>query len=94
MRGFSSYPWEYKANPVGDGIMIKWNSLPGGKLKSNGGSLVHEVGHWLGYVVALYQIFSRIYISNPRLTADFTTLGKMAASAWATKSTTRPQKTP
>jgi hypothetical protein len=30
------------------GIFIKWNSLPGGTLKSNGGSLVHEVGHWLG----------------------------------------------
>ncbi|KAJ7288646.1 metalloprotease [Mycena rebaudengoi] len=48
LRGFSSFPWDYKTNPVADGIMIKWNSLPGGKLKSNGGSLVHEVGHWLG----------------------------------------------
>ncbi|KAH7099454.1 metalloprotease, partial [Auriculariales sp. MPI-PUGE-AT-0066] len=48
LRGFSSFPDEYKATPVQDGLFIKWNSLPGGSLKSNGGSLVHEVGHWLG----------------------------------------------
>ncbi|KAJ7157592.1 metalloprotease [Mycena crocata] len=48
LRGFSSFPWEYKDAPIDDGIMIKWNSLPGGSLKSDGGSLVHEVGHWLG----------------------------------------------
>ncbi|KAJ6551434.1 hypothetical protein B0H19DRAFT_1157626 [Mycena capillaripes] len=48
LRGFSSFPWDYKNATVADGIMIKWNSLPGGSLKSNGGSLVHEVGHWLG----------------------------------------------
>ncbi|KAF7353933.1 hypothetical protein MVEN_01079600 [Mycena venus] len=48
LRGFSSFPWDFKNNTVDDGIFIKWNSLPGGSLKSNGGSLVHEVGHWLG----------------------------------------------
>ncbi|KAJ7187922.1 hypothetical protein C8R46DRAFT_1053072 [Mycena filopes] len=48
LRGFSSFPWDSKNDTVEDGIVIKWNSLPGGTLKSNGGSLVHEVGHWLG----------------------------------------------
>ncbi|KAJ7836201.1 hypothetical protein B0H13DRAFT_2678210 [Mycena leptocephala] len=67
LRGFSSFPWDYKNATVDDGssisvhyfishtsdtvacrIFIKWNSLPGGSLNSNGGSLVHEVGHWLG----------------------------------------------
>ncbi|KAJ7144231.1 hypothetical protein C8R44DRAFT_846147 [Mycena epipterygia] len=53
LRGFSSFPWDYKNATVDGGIMIKWNSLPDGSLKSNGGSLVHEVGHWLG----LYHTF-------------------------------------
>ncbi|KAK7035970.1 hypothetical protein R3P38DRAFT_2517209 [Favolaschia claudopus] len=48
LRGFSSFPWDFKNDTVNDGIFLKWNSLPGGSLKSNGGSLVHEVGHWLG----------------------------------------------
>ncbi|KAJ7334928.1 hypothetical protein DFH08DRAFT_1019632 [Mycena albidolilacea] len=48
LRGFSSFPWDSKNDTIDDGIFIKWNSLPGGTLKSNGGSLVHEVGHWLG----------------------------------------------
>ncbi|KAJ7129879.1 hypothetical protein C8R43DRAFT_1208649 [Mycena crocata] len=32
LRGFSSFPFEYKNATVDDGIMIKWNSLPGGRL--------------------------------------------------------------
>jgi Pregnancy-associated plasma protein-A len=48
--GYSTYPLWYKDEPVLDGVVIDWRSLPGGSLRSfnRGFTGVHEIGHWLG----------------------------------------------
>ena len=53
--GWSTYPWDYSANPLEDGIVINIDALPGSPISSfsEGKTLVHESGHWLG----LYHTF-------------------------------------
>ncbi|KAG6901520.1 hypothetical protein C0995_010943, partial [Termitomyces sp. Mi166 len=62
--GWSSYPWDYQNSPMNDGIVIDYDTLPGGAyLGMNTGKesgqlyitflqsfdyMVHEVGHWVG----------------------------------------------
>ncbi|KAG6886753.1 hypothetical protein C0995_005233 [Termitomyces sp. Mi166 len=41
--GWSSFPWDYQKNPMNDGIVVDYNTLPGGAYY-----MVHEVGHWVG----------------------------------------------
>ncbi|KAG6860780.1 hypothetical protein C0995_007684 [Termitomyces sp. Mi166 len=41
--GWSSFPWNYQNNPMYDGIILRYDNLPGG-----GDLMVHEVGHWVG----------------------------------------------
>lgn len=50
LYGYSSFPFDYQRNPVDDGVVIIWSSLPGGPLQNNnqGKILSHEFGHWLG----------------------------------------------
>ncbi|MEU0564387.1 zinc metalloprotease [Nonomuraea sp. NPDC005983] len=48
--GFSTYPYLYDSDPVLDGVVIDWRTLPGGSLVDydRGFTGVHEIGHWLG----------------------------------------------
>lgn len=48
--GYSTYPYQYAAAPVLDGVVIDWRTLPGGTLPNfdRGMTGVHEIGHWLG----------------------------------------------
>lgn len=53
--GDTTFPWDYRANPVMDGCSILYTTMPGGSYPryNKGITLVHEVGHWLG----LYNTF-------------------------------------
>ncbi len=48
--GYATYPFWYKGEPVLDGVVVDWRSLPGGPLRdfNRGFTAVHEIGHWLG----------------------------------------------
>ncbi|MBF8189702.1 zinc metalloprotease [Nonomuraea sp. K274] len=50
MLGFAAYPYWYAGEPVLDGVVIDWRSLPGGVMSNydRGFTGVHEIGHWLG----------------------------------------------
>ncbi|KAG6833319.1 hypothetical protein H0H87_008951, partial [Tephrocybe sp. NHM501043] len=48
--GYSSFPAEYQNSPVSDGIVLNFNTLPGGQAApyNEGRTLTHEAGHWVG----------------------------------------------
>ncbi|TFK28990.1 hypothetical protein FA15DRAFT_583359 [Coprinopsis marcescibilis] len=47
--GYATYPWVYASNPLSDGVVMKWDVIPGsgGPVRS-GKSIIHEAGHWAG----------------------------------------------
>jgi Pregnancy-associated plasma protein-A len=48
--GYAYYPGDYRERPYIDGIVLDWETLPGGSYGSNfslGKTLTHEAGHWL-----------------------------------------------
>ncbi|KAJ3214032.1 hypothetical protein HK099_007065 [Clydaea vesicula] len=48
--GYSSYPQDYEADPIMDGIILHTEAIVEGKFENYnlGDILVHQVGHWLG----------------------------------------------
>ncbi|EAU80298.2 metalloprotease [Coprinopsis cinerea okayama7 len=50
LLGYASFPWDYSIEPQMDGVVIHWDTVPGGGFApyNLGMTLVHEVGHWLG----------------------------------------------
>lgn len=50
MLGWGTFPWSYSTNPISDGIVLMYSTLPGGSAAPySGGDIgAHEAGHWLG----------------------------------------------
>lgn len=49
LNGYATLPVNYPFNPIEDGVVLLHATLPGGASRERqGGTLVHEAGHWLG----------------------------------------------
>ncbi|KAF8637830.1 hypothetical protein AX17_002460 [Amanita inopinata Kibby_2008] len=50
LLGYATFPWNYALDKTNDGVVIQWQTLPGGSYPNydEGATLIHEIGHWTG----------------------------------------------